>query len=91
MVAASALPVARAETILIPGSIIPPEDEGIFFAQVFAALVIWVAFTFSRYLAGRSEWAKRIVYLVTILFSSVWMQQLMNIRAPSGRHVAVND
>jgi hypothetical protein len=38
--------VARAETILIPGSSSPLEDEGFFWAQVFAALVIWVAFTF---------------------------------------------
>jgi hypothetical protein len=82
MVAMSALPGARAETILIPGSSSPLEDEGFFCAQVFAALVIWVAFTFSRYLAGRSEWVKRGIYSATIILSSVWMQQLLNIRAP---------
>jgi hypothetical protein len=81
-VAMSALPCARAETILIPGSSSPLEDEGFFWAQVFAALVIWVAFTFSRYLAGRSEWVKRGIYSATIILSSVWMQQLLNIRAP---------
>jgi hypothetical protein len=81
-VAMSALPCARAETILIPGSNSPLEDEGFFWAQVFAALVIWVAFTFSRYLAGRSEWVKRGIYSATIILSSVWMQQLLNIRAP---------
>jgi hypothetical protein len=82
MTALTALPAAKAETILIPGSSSPLEDEGAFAAQVFAALVIWVAFIFSRYLAGKSEWVKRTVYAVTTLCSSVWVQQLLNIRAP---------
>jgi hypothetical protein len=82
MTALTALPAAKAETILIPGSSSPLEDEGAFAAQVFAALVIWVAFIFSRYLAGKSEWVKRAVYAATTLCSSVWVQQLLNIRAP---------
>jgi hypothetical protein len=81
-VAMSALPCARAETILIPGSNSPLEDEDFFWAQVFAALVMWVAFTFSRYLAGRSVWVKLGIYSATIILSSVWVQQLLNIRAP---------
>jgi uncharacterized protein YciI len=77
------LPTARAE---FAGPVLDPsillQDEGAVWAQIFAALLIWVVFRLGRYLAGASRRAMRFLNMTIFLVSIAWVQQMLGLRAP---------
>jgi hypothetical protein len=77
------LPTARAE---FTGPVLDPsillQDEGAVWAQIFAALLIWVVFRLGRYLAGASRRAMRFLNMTIFLISIAWVQQMLGLRAP---------
>jgi hypothetical protein len=81
--ALSILPTARAE---FAGPVLDPsillQDEGFIWAQVFAAVLIWVVFRLGRYLAGTNRRATRILNATIFLVSIAWVQQMLGLRAP---------
>jgi hypothetical protein len=81
--ALSILPTARAE---FTWSRSRPQQSAagrrLPWAQVFAALLIWVVFRLGRYLAGTNRRATRILNTVIFLSSIAWVQQMLGLRAP---------
>jgi hypothetical protein len=86
------LPTARAE---FAGPVLDPsillQDEGAVWAQIFAALLIWVVFRLGRYLAGASRRAMRFLNINHFPDFDCLGPANAGPQGPSRRPVAVND